>query len=336
MGSQAVQPVRWGVVSTAQIARDKVVPAMMKSEWCDIRAIASRSLDNAREWAGKLGIPTAYGSYEGLFADPEIEAIYNPLPNHLHVPITLAAAAKGKHVLCEKPIALNAVEAERLRSAPPGVLIAEGFMVRQHPQWIRARELIRAGRIGAPHCVQVLLCYHNVEPGNVRNVAEAGGGALYDVGCYAILSGRYVFGAEPTRVVSLIDRDPNFGTDRLTSVLLDFGEGRHQTFTVGTQICASQRVQIVGTEARIEIEVPYAAPRGAMRIYLDDSRDLDELRLSPIVLPEADQYELQGTHFSKVVRGEAKLEFGVDDAIRQMRVIDAVFRSERSGTWEGL
>jgi predicted dehydrogenase len=223
------------VASTAQIARDKVIPAMMKSAWCDIRAIASRSLDNAREWAAELGIPTAYGSYEELFDDPEIEAIYNPVPNHLHVPITLAAAAKGKHVLCEKPIAMNAAEAEKLKGAPPGVLIAEAFMVRHHPQWIKARELIREGRIGDPRAVQVLLCYRNVEPGNVRNIAEAGGGALYDVGCYAILSGRYVFGAEPARVVALVDRDPNFGTDRLTSVLLDFGEGRQQVLTVGTR-----------------------------------------------------------------------------------------------------
>src|ERR1700704_338759 len=186
-----MKKVVWGVLSTARIGLEKVIPGLQKSAWCDVRAIASRSLPAAREAADKLGIPIAYGSYEALLADPEIEAVYNPLPNHLHVPLTLQAAAAGKHVLCEKPIALTAQEAEQLRAAAQNVLIAEAFMVRFHPQWLRARELVREGRIGALRAVQMFFGYNNVDPANVRNKADIGGGGLYDIGCYAIVAGRF-------------------------------------------------------------------------------------------------------------------------------------------------
>ncbi len=327
--------VRWGIISTANIGTEKVIPGMLKSKQFEVRAIASRSLPTAKKWAKKLGIPVAYGSYEAMLDDPEIDAVYNPLPNHLHVPLTMAAAQKGKHVLCEKPIAMTAAEAETLKGAPKGVLIGEAFMVRHHPQWIKARELIREGKIGTPRAVQVLFSYFNDDPENVRNMADIGGGAAYDIGCYAIVSGRYFFGAEPKRVVSVIDRDPVFRTDRTTSALVDFGEGRHLTFTVSTQSVPFQRVNILGTKGRIEIEIPFNAPQGgAMKIYLDSGKKFAGAAAKTYKLPKADQYQLQAEAFARAVQGKEKPEFGVADAIRQMRVIDAVFRSEKSGAWE--
>jgi predicted dehydrogenase len=327
--------VRWGVISTANIGLARVLPGMLKSKDIEIRAIASRSLPAAKKAARKLGIPVAYGSYEELLDDPEIEAIYNPLPNHLHVPLTLAAARKGKHVLCEKPIALTAPEAESLREAAKSVFIAEAFMVRAHPQWIKAREIARSGKLGTLRAIQCLFSYNNVDPNNVRNMADIGGGALYDIGCYPIVIARYIFGGEPVRGVSLIDRDPKFRTDRTTSALVDFGEGRHLTFTTSTQATPYQRVNILGTKGRLEIVIPFNAPQGgAMTILLDDGKKLGGASAKSIKLPKADQYQLQGEIFSRVVRGKEKLAFGIEDAILQMRVIDSLFRSEMSGAWE--
>ncbi|MEO8667200.1 MAG: Gfo/Idh/MocA family oxidoreductase [Bauldia sp.] len=328
-------PVRWGVISTALIGTAKVIPGMQKSKELVVQALASRSLAKGKKAARKLGIPVVYGSYEELLDDPDIEAIYNPLPNHLHVPLTLQAAAKGKHVLCEKPIALNAAEAEQLRSVPKNVLIAEAFMVRHHPQWIMARDMARKGRLGTVRAIQVLFSYTLLDPNNIRNMADIGGGAAYDIGCYAIISGRYIFGAEPLRVISAIDRDPKFGTDRTTSALIDFGEGRHLTFTTSTQATPYQRVHILGTKARLEIEIPFNAPQGgSMKLYLDNGSQFGGAAARTIRLPKADQYQLQGEAFSRAVRGKEKLGYGVEDSILQMRVIDAIFRSEKSNAWE--
>jgi predicted dehydrogenase len=327
--------VRWGILSTALIGLEKVIPAMLASDELEVRAIASRALPPARKAARKLGIPVAYGSYEELIDDPEIDAVYNPLPNHLHVPLTLAAAAKGKHVLCEKPIALSAAEAETLRAVPDGVLVAEAFMVRHHPQWQKARDLVDKGRLGTVRAMQALFSYYNVDPRNVRNIAEAGGGALYDIGCYPVVVARYVFGAEPRRVVALVDRDPAFGTDRTASALVDFGEGRHLTFTVSTQAAPYQRVNILGTKKRLEVRIPFNAPQGgAMRLFLDNGRKLADASAETVKVARADQYRLQAEAFSRAVRGEAALGFGVEDAILQARVLDALLRSERSGGWE--
>ncbi|MEX0853836.1 MAG: Gfo/Idh/MocA family oxidoreductase [Bauldia sp.] len=333
-GSSARDKIRWGIISTANIGTAKVIPAMIKSKELEVRAIASRSLATAKKAARRLGIPVAYGSYDELFDDPEIDAVYNPLPNHLHVPITLAAAHKGKHVLCEKPIALTAAEAETLKSAPAGIFIAEAFMVRQHPQWVKARELVRHGRLGTVRAVQSLFTYYNVDPTNVRNMADIGGGAAYDIGCYPIVVGRYVFGAEPVRVMGLIDRDPTFATDRTTSAVIDFGQGRHLTFTVSTQLAPYQRVHILGTKARLEVEIPFNAPQGgAMKLYLDSGKEFAAAAAKTIRLPKADQYQLEAETFSRAIR-EGTLEFGIDDAILQMRVIDALFRSAAAGRWE--
>ncbi|HEY0857512.1 MAG TPA: Gfo/Idh/MocA family oxidoreductase [Albitalea sp.] len=332
-----MQRVVWGVLSTARIGIDHVLPAMLASPLVELRAIASRSAAAAKAAAGTLGIARAYGSYEELIADPYIEAIYNPLPNHLHVPLTLRAAAAGKHVLCEKPIALSATEAQALREAAARVHIEEAFMVRHHPQWQHARELVRSGRIGALRAVQVFFSYFNDDPANIRNQPASGGGALYDIGCYAILSGRTLFEAEPRRGIALVDRDPVLGTDRTTSALLDFGGGRQATFTVSTQCCPYQRVQVVGSAGRIELEIPFNAPQGgAVRIAVDDGGAIDGSGVSTLTLPAADQYRLQVEAFSRRVRGEPAPGRGLDDALAQMRVIDALWRSERSGRWEDM
>jgi predicted dehydrogenase len=332
-----MRKVIWGVLSTAKIGTQKVIPALQRSERCEVRAIASRSLPSAREAAEGLGIPVAYGSYEELLADPAIEAVYNPLPNHLHVPWTLKAAEAGKHVLCEKPIALTAEEAGRLRAVSGKVRLMEAFMVRFHPQWLRARELVGQGRIGTLRAVQVFFSYFNDDPANIRNRAEIGGGALYDVGCYPIVAGRILFGAEPQRALALVDRDPRFGTDRTTSALLDFGEGRHLVFTASTQCAPYQRAQICGTRGRIEIEIPFNAPPGrSTRILIDDGTALDGSAIVAEALPACDQYALQGDAFSRAVCGEIELPYGVEDAVRNMSAIDALFRSEKSGRWEAV
>jgi predicted dehydrogenase len=330
-----VKKVAWGVLSTARIGIEKVIPGMRRGECCTVQAIASRSERAAREAARALGIPVAHGSYEALLADPSVEAIYNPLPNHLHVAWTLAAARAGKHVLCEKPISMTAEEGRALATLGGQVLIAEAFMVRFHPQWLRARDLVRGGALGTLRAVQVFFSYFNDDPRNIRNQPATGGGALYDIGCYAVVAGRFFLEAEARRAIALVDRDPALGTDRLTSALVDFGDGRRLDFTVSTQSAAYQRVHLVGTRGRLEIQIPFNAPQGAeTRIFLDDGSSLDGRSTRTEILPPADQYALQCDAFARAIRGEAVLHDGVDDALRNMAVLDALFRSERSGRWE--
>ncbi|WP_264603253.1 Gfo/Idh/MocA family protein [Rhodobium gokarnense] len=330
-----MEKVRWGILSTAKIGLEKVIPAIKRSRHGVVAAIASRAPGPAEEAAKALGIDTAYGSYEELLADPDIDAVYNPLPNHLHVPVTLAAARAGKHVLCEKPIALTAAEAEELKSVPKDRLVMEAFMVRFHPQWLRLRELVRSGALGEVWAVQSFFSYSNRNPDDIRNRAEIGGGALYDIGCYPVTAGRFVFEAEPVRVVSLVERDPDFGTDRLSSALIDFGAGRRLDFTVSTQATPYQRLQVVGTKKRAEVLIPYNAPQGAEALLrLDDGSTLGDGAGVLETVPASDQYAEEADAFALAVRGETELPYGVDDAIANMRVLDALFRSEKSNAWE--
>ena len=329
-------PVRWGILSTAKIGLLKVIPAMQRSGACEIVGIASREMGRARQAADSLGIPKAFGSYEELLADPDIEAVYNPLPNHLHVPLSIEAARAGKHVLCEKPVALDAAEAQTLVRArdAAGVLIQEAFMVRYHPQWLRSRELVRSGRIGEVRAIQGFFSYNNRDPENIRNKADIGGGGLYDIGCYPITGARFLFEEEPTRVVGLIERDPAWRIDRLTSAMLDFPSGQ-ATFTCGTQITPYQRMQILGTAGRIEIEIPFNAPPDVpCRIFLDDGSQLGNAGIVVEELPVTDQYTAQGEVVSRAIRSGEPLEFPLESAVRGMRIIDAVFRSAASGNWE--
>ncbi len=332
-----MKKVVWGVLSTARIGINKVIPALKKSGLIEVRAIGSRSLEAAQGAAKALGIAKAYGAYEEVIADPDIEAIYNPLPNHLHVPLTLMAARAGKHVLCEKPMALTAAEIDQLREVEDKVHIMEAFMVRHSLHWNAARALVREGAIGRPHLVQSHFCYDNLDAGNIRNKVEWGGGGLMDIGCYPIVAGRFFFEAEPRRVMALVDRDAKFGTDIYTSGVLDFGAARHLTFTVSTQAGRGQGVTVIGSKARVHIPIPYNAPVDAPnQIVVDDGATLDGSGAVVHTLPVSDQYTEMAEAFSRAVRGEAPLPYGLDDARANMRVIDALFRSERSGTWENI
>jgi predicted dehydrogenase len=328
--------VKWGILGAANIAVHKVIPAMQTGEWSEVAAIASRNFAKAEKAAQTLGIPTAYGSYEELLADPKIEAIYNPLPNHLHVPWSIKAAEAGKHVLCEKPLSLTVAEAKTLLTVRDrtGVKIGEAFMVRTHPQWVRTRGLIRSGRIGELRAITGVFSYFNRDGANVRNVAEWGGGGMMDIGCYPITTSRFVFGEEPTRVVGLIERDPEFKTDRLASAILDFPSGQ-ATFTCSMQMVAYQRMQFLGTKGRIEIEIPFNAPsERETRIFVDDGRDVFGSGVTTESFPMCDQYQIQGDAFSRAVWEDGEVPVSIEDAIKNMAVIEAVFRSAESGKWE--
>ncbi len=319
--------VRWGVLGAARIATVKVIPAMNRCTSARVTAIASRSLEKARAAAEPLGVAQAYGSYEELLEDPEIDAIYNPLPNHLHVPWSLKAAAAGKHVLCEKPIGMNATECRQLMEARDtfGVKIGEAFMVRSHPQWLRARELVQGGTLGELRAAMTAFSYNNQNPENIRNIPAYGGGALMDIGCYAIQISRWMFGAEPTAVQSALDRDPVMGTDRLTSAVLTFASG-HAIFTCSTQLIPYQKVQLLLTGGRVEVEVPFNAPPDQpSRIVVSTpaGQTTEEF-------PACDQYTLQGDAFSRAILDGTEVPTPLEDALGNMTVMDRIFANAAS------
>jgi predicted dehydrogenase len=299
-----------------------------------VTAIASRSQESARAAADSLSIPKAYGSYEELLADPEVDAIYNPLPNHLHVHWSIRAIEAGKHVLCEKPIGLDAAEAQQLIDAAarrPQLKVMEAFMYRHHPQWQRARELLRSGDIGQLVTIQSIFSYFNRDPGNVRNMADIGGGGLMDIGCYNISLSRFIFDDEPRRVCGLVAYDPEFGTDRLASGMLDFAGGS-ATFTCSMQMSGYQRVHIFGTEGRIEIEIPFNAPPDQpTRLWLQRGGDVEE-----ISFPVCDQYTIQGDLMARAILDDTPVPTPIGDALANMRVIDAIVASGKSGGWVSL
>ena len=330
--------LRWGVLSTASIGLKKVIPGMQQGQYTSVAAIASRDLAKAQEAAKALGIPTAYGSYEELLADANIDAIYNPLPNQLHAPWTIKAAEAGKHVLCEKPLSLTVAEAETLLAvrARTGVKIGEAFMVNCHPQWLRLRKLLNEHRIGELRSIIGFFSYFNVDSSNIRNRVEYGGGALMDIGCYLIHASRFAFGQEPTRVLALIDRDPQMHIDRLTSAILDFSTGQ-SIFTCSMQLVPYQRIHFLGTRGRIEIEIPFNAPPDRpTRLFIDSSGDLFGGGISTETFPVCDQYTLQGDAFSKAVLDGAEVPVPVEDAIKNMAVIEAILKSANSGQREAL
>jgi len=337
MVAPSPEPVRWGILGAANIGVRKVIPAMQRGARCRVVAIASRDLAKARAAAGELGIPRAYGSYEELLADPEIDAVYNPLPNHLHVPWTIRAAEAGKHVLCEKPIALSASEARQLLEvrARTGVHIGEAFMVRNHLQWLAVKELVASGRIGELRVVAGHFAYFKRDPNDVRSIPEWGGGGLMDVGCYPITMSRWLFGEEPEAVIGIVDRDPELRVDRIVSGLMRFPSGGQATFTCAMQLVHYQRMQLHGTQGRIELQIPFNAPNDRpTRIFVDEGRELGDRSAEAIDFPVVDQYTLQGDNFSAAIRGEGSVPVSVEDAVGNMAVIDAVFRSAESGRWE--
>ncbi|MEO6060545.1 MAG: Gfo/Idh/MocA family oxidoreductase, partial [Thermoflexales bacterium] len=314
-----MQKLRIGILSTANIGMTKVTPAMQRGQHTEVVAIASRTQAGADAAAKLLGIPTAYGSYEALLADPNVDAVYNPLPNHGHVPWSIRAIQAGKHVLCEKPIALSSAEAGELLAVAkqhPKIKVMEAFMYRHHPQWIAAKQIVAEGGIGALKIVHSFFSYFNVDPANVRNKVEIGGGGLMDIGCYNISLSRFLFGAEPARVVGLVEFDPTFKTDRLASGMLDFGAGT-ATFTCSTQLASYQRANIYGTEGRVEIEIPFNAPPDKpCRIWHQRGPDVKE-----IVFPVCDQYTLQGDAFALAVLNDTPVPTPLEDALANMRVL---------------
>jgi predicted dehydrogenase len=323
--------VRWGVLSTANIAIGKVIPAMQQGAHCDMAGIASRELEKAQAVAEHLGFARAYGSYEELLADPEIEAVYIPLPNHLHVPWSIRALEAGKHVLCEKPIGLTAAEGQELLDAArkhPHLKVMEAFMYRHHPQWQRARQIVAGGGIGELRTIQSFFSYFNDDPDNIRNRADVGGGGLMDIGCYCISAARFIYNAEPERVMGIVEYDPVFKTDRMASGILDFGTGT-STWTCSTQLVDYQRVNIFGTEGRVEIEIPFNAPPDRpCRMWHQRGSEVEE-----IVLDVVDQYTIQGDLFSQAVLNDTEVPTPLEDAVANMKVIEAIVRSGELGTW---
>ena len=331
-----MRKIRWGVLGAAKIAIEKVIPAMQRGQWSEVTAIASRDLEKARAAAAKLGIAKAYGSYEELLADDSIDAVYNPLPNHLHVPWTIQAAERGKHVLCEKPIALSADEARQLLAVRDrtGVKIQEAFMVRTHPQWLAVKDLVSSGRIGEVRSILGAFSYTNRDPANIRNRPEFGGGALMDIGCYLVNTSRFIFGREPLRVTGAIQRDPDMGTDRLTSLLLDYGTG-HAAGTCSTQMVFYQQLHIFGTAGRIEMPIPFNAPPDRpTRILVDTGADLFGGGVSQLDFETFNQYTIQGDLFSKAIIEGTDVPSPIEDAVKNMACIDAIFKSADTGRWE--
>ena len=326
-----MKKIRWGVLSTAKIGTEKVIPAMQKGEYSAVTAIASRQLDNAQAAAKKLGIEKAYGSYEALLAAPDVDAVYIPLPNHLHVPWSIKALEAGKHVLCEKPIGLSAAQAQELVNAAqkfPRLKIMEAFMYRHHPQWQLARQWVDAGKIGTLQTIQTFFSYYNTDPANIRNMADIGGGGLMDIGCYCISLSRFIFNAEPKRVCGLIDYDPNFNTDRLTSGILEFAAGT-STFTCSTQLVPYQRVNIFGDKGRIEIEIPFNAPPDRpCKVWYTDGSKLEE-----VTLEICDQYTIQGDLFARAILEDKPVPTPLTDAVANMQVIEAINQSAKSKNW---
>ncbi|MGA2722242.1 MAG: Gfo/Idh/MocA family oxidoreductase [Bryobacteraceae bacterium] len=331
-----MQKVRWGVLGVSKIATTKVIPAMQRGEWCKIAGIASRDRAKAQEAARSLGIPKAYGSYEEMLEDPEIEAVYNPLPNHMHVPWSIRAAEAGKHVLCEKPIGMNVAETLELMAARDrtGVVMGEAFMVQSHPQWLRTMELVRAGRIGQLRSAVGSFSYFKLDAGNIRNIREYGGGGLMDIGCYPIKTSRMVFGEEPARVSAAMVRDARFGNiDMLTSAILDYPSG-HCIFTCSTQEALQQSMRFYGTTGRIELDIPFNAPENRpSRIRIDDGRDLTGSGATVEEFPACDQYTIQGDLFSRAIREGGAPPVPLEDALKNMAVIDAIVRSAETGQW---
>ncbi|HVB25527.1 MAG TPA: Gfo/Idh/MocA family oxidoreductase [Ktedonobacteraceae bacterium] len=326
-----MQKVRWGVLSTANIGTGQVIPAMQQGTYCEIAAIASRSPEKAQATAAQLGIPKAYGSYEELLADPEIDAIYNPLPNHLHVPWSIKALQAGKHVLCEKPIALTSAEGQTLVDVArqyPHLKVMEAFMYRFHPQWQRARQLVLAGNIGELRTIQSFFSYYLDDPNNIRNRDDVGGGGMMDIGCYTVSLARFIFGAEPNHVFGTVEYDPQLKVDRLASGILDFGRGT-STFTCSTQLVPYQRVNIFGTTGRVEIEIPFNAPANQpCKIWYQHGDETEEIQVAA-----CNQYTLQGDAFSQAILNNTDVPTPIEDAVANMKVIEAIFQSAKTGTW---
>jgi predicted dehydrogenase len=327
-----LEKIRWGILGTARIATEHVIPGIAASRYGSVSAISSRDLANAQSAASRLGIARAYGSYEELLADPEVDAVYNPLPNHLHVPWSVKALEAGKHVLCEKPLAPTPEETAPLLEASgryPDLKVMEAFMYKFHPQWRQVRSMVAGGAIGELRTIHTTFAYYLVDPGNIRNIVDYGGGALLDIGCYAVSVPRLLFAAEPVRVSAIVERDAQFGTDCLASAILEF-QGGTATLTCGTQLASYQRVSIHGSTGWIEVEIPFNAPRdrSTRLFYWSETGGTEDL-----VVDAADQYSLQADGFAEAILQGTDVPTPLTDAVANLKVLQAIFESGRIGGW---
>ena len=327
--------IKWGVISTANIGASKVVPAMQQCELGKITAIGSANVSRAKEIAQEHGIAKVHDSYDALLANPEIDAVYIPLPNHLHVEWSIKALEAGKHVLCEKPIGLDTKDAQRLIDAAkkyPNLKVMEAFMYRFHPQWIKVKELVADGAIGEVRTIHSIFTYFNDDPQNVRNQSDIGGGGLMDIGCYNISFPRFVFEDEPEKILGVIDRDPELKTDRMTSGVMHFSGNRTSTFTCSTQLMPFQRCIVHGREGLIEIQIPVNAPADEpVQIFLRTKTGEEEYTFEPV-----DQYTLQADAFAKAILNNTDVPTSLDDALNNMKVIDAIVQSAENDAWVSI
>ncbi len=326
-----MKKVRWGILSTAKIGTVQVIPAIQNAENCEVVGIASRNAESAAQAASELGIANSFGTYEELLASSEIDAIYNPLPNHLHVDWSIKAIQAGKHVLCEKPLGLDVADANRLvetAAAHPKLKVMEAFMYRHHPQWQKAKELVTSGELGRICTINSVFSYYNRDPENIRNQPGIGGGGLMDIGCYPISLSRFLFGKEPKRVIGTVEFDPDFKVDRFASAILDFGSAT-ATFSCSTQMVPYQRVNIFGTEGRFEIEIPFNAPIDRpCRTWLQKGEDIET-----IDIPICNQYTIQAELFADAILNDTPVPTPLNDAIGNMQVIESILKSAEKNEW---
>jgi predicted dehydrogenase len=321
------------VLSTAGIAREKWIPGVRRAPQRrgDVVAIASRDAESARRAADELEIRRAHGSYEALLADPEVDAVYIPLPNHLHLEWTLAALRAGKHVLCEKPLALTSADAAAMVEAADraGVRLMEAFMYRLHPSWLAVRDLVASGRIGRLQTIQSWFSYYNDDPTNIRNIRSAGGGALMDIGCYSINLSRMLYGSEPTRVLGTVRRETPNGVDVLTSGTLEFAGGGLATFTCSIRSETDQRVHVYGTEGHISVGIPFNIPpdRPTHVFVTHGGEPPVAPHVERLTFDTADPYGVEADAFAATVLDGAPMPIEASDAVANMRVIERVLEA---------
>lgn len=326
-----MKKLRWGVLSTANIAQTKVMPAIQHSAHNELVAISSRTPAAADNCAGAFGLTQIHHSYEALLDDPNVDAIYNPLPNHLHVDWSIKALEAGKHVLCEKPLGLNTADAQRLVDAAnnyPHLKVMEAFMYRFHPQWQALKQLVDAGELGKIRTIHSHFSYNNRSLTNIRNIKEMGGGALLDIGCYCVSLSRWLFNEEPLKVIGAVSDFPDQEVDCLTSGILSFSDGT-ATFTCATKVQPKQYIEIYGEEGSASIEIPFNPPADQpARLFITQGEKKRTIEFTPI-----DQYGLMVDAFALSVLNNTPVSTPLSDAINNMRVIDAIFTSVERSSW---
>lgn len=332
-----MKKIRWGILGAAKIAREKVIPAMQGSERYEIAAIASRNLEKAKAAAEQLGIPKHYGSYEELLTDPDIDAIYNPLPNDMHVSYTLKSIQAGKHVLCEKPLALKSEDIKPLIEARDKykVKVGEAFMVASNPQWLKAREIVQNGELGKLKAVQGFFSYFNRQKDNIRNIAENGGGGVWDIGCYPVFTSRFALGEEPLKLTALLDFDPEFGTDQLGSVILQYPSVQ-MTFTISTQVVPYQRMFFFGEKKALEVRIPFNAPLDIPTELHIHHGDIVGHQVEVVKIGTANQYTKQADDFCRAILENTEVPVSLESAYQNTRVLESIFQAAAENRWVQL